>query len=1312
MASLVKMQILGLRSFGPDEKDAQMVAFNSPLTLILGQNGCGKTTIIEALKYATCGELPSNTQQGSGFVHDPKINNRVEVRGQVKLVCTTTKGEQVCIARSVQVQQKVKKLTFKSLDTTITRINPETKEKESLSGRCADVDTEMCYRLGVTKPILNYVIFCHQEESCWPLEENKKLKEKFDAIFDSTKYNRCLEDTRLKRKNMIHDVNIKKSNLVYLKQFQNDAIDKQKALDETKAKLVQTQTEIVELQEKEKPIQEKLIELKEQERNATSLNTKIEGIKGRLKELLKSKDHLNKLIINRFEGTDEELQAAIDSFDEDHRVKKDELKQLEPEKSELLKEQKKLDKDISKKTNQVGQLSNAEDQHKSTIAKCNHEINNLGKKLEIEAYNTTQMTATSTDSKEKLDELNAKIEERQNRLEELHKSHENAESLAQKKIDECREKRSACDAEIKSKETQLKKVNADFDKVTADILAADESANTLVALENKLTRLNSELEEFEQSVNLPDLEKLINDQKDEKYQLGDEIKALKKERENLLMIRDQQTELDKLNIKREEQESKIQRLKNKHQETIEHLLGEIPEERLKSKFQSRLDEIKKDTQKKDKMVKELNDKMIGLKANRKNKAEKLVEMETELRTKETEIYDLCENRDFDIVLNEIADEIKTKQDLKGTWYGTEFLYNKYIGKLQQPNACCPLCHRDFDAQSEAIELKEEIEGIVRKIPQQSEDIENQLKVLLVKHEKLLLLKPTIEKVRSLKDIEIPSVRSELEDLDKEMSKLQRESSDLEGELEQPRKDAEMASSAQSDIINLDTYMTELVTMVRQISDLSAKLGTKGKDNSYEQVSEELQKKEEAHEKLSRNFDSNQTKLREESKRLNDMKEKKNKLVQEQLDLRDKSQRRAELGDKQTELQTQKDTLRKEIDEKKDELQPLDAQLKSLMKEKSELSKENRKLYNEERNIVTAFEQQYHSIVKLQNEIENYERKGGSATLDNAREELKVMVNKMEELKAKEEVFNGKINGIREFLSNLQSSRMDLTNNQMLRQKDEEENKYNKQITELTEQHGDDLNLRQLRQETQKCSQEAGKISHKIGQAQGAEKELQNSIKAAEKELQADKYKNAAENYRNLLIEVKAKELAAADLGNYILALDWAMIHFHKERMKTINTIIRNLWRQIYSGNDIDTIEIKTEESDSNSADKRRMYNYRVVCRRGDVEMDMRGRCSAGQKVLACLIIRMALAETFSKNCGILALDEPTTNLDQENIDSLSTALADIISHRSRQKNFQLIVITHDEDFLLRLSHSEKIPYYLKVHRNQHGKSEVQQVAVN
>lgn len=59
-----------------------------------------------------------------------------------------------------------------------------------------------------------------------------------------------------------------------------------------------------------------------------------------------------------------------------------------------------------------------------------------------------------------------------------------------------------------------------------------------------------------------------------------------------------------------------------------------------------------------------------------------------------------------------------------------------------------------------------------------------------------------------------------------------------------------------------------------------------------------------------------------------------------------------------------------------------------------------------------------------------------------------------------------------------------------------------------------------------------------------------------------------------------------------------------------------------------------------------------------VEMDMRGRCSAGQKVLASIIIRLALAESFGTNCGILALDEPTTNLDKDNIQSLAAALAE------------------------------------------------------
>lgn len=65
-------------------------------------------------------------------------------------------------------------------------------------------------------------------------------------------------------------------------------------------------------------------------------------------------------------------------------------------------------------------------------------------------------------------------------------------------------------------------------------------------------------------------------------------------------------------------------------------------------------------------------------------------------------------------------------------------------------------------------------------------------------------------------------------------------------------------------------------------------------------------------------------------------------------------------------------------------------------------------------------------------------------------------------------------------------------------------------------------------------------------------------------------------------------------------------------------------------------------------------------------------------MLACLIIRLALAETFCLNCGILALDEPTTNLDAANAASLAEALREVMEARRAQSNFQLVVITHDE----------------------------------
>ncbi|TMW43633.1 hypothetical protein DOY81_011287 [Sarcophaga bullata] len=230
-----------------------------------------------------------------------------------------------------------------------------------------------------------------------------------------------------------------------------------------------------------------------------------------------------------------------------------------------------------------------------------------------------------------------------------------------------------------------------------------------------------------------------------------------------------------------------------------------------------------------------------------------------------------------------------------------------------------------------------------------------------------------------------------------------------------------------------------------------------------------------------------------------------------------------------------------------------------------------------------------------------------------------------------------------------------------------------------------------------------KITVHKGELLGQRGEVKHQIKKLEKELAEPKYRDSLMNYKRTYYEVQLCKKVVNDLGQHRVALEWALMQFHTEKMREINRLIREYWRLIYRGNDIDYIQIQTEEGKdaASSMDRRRSYNYRVIQSKNNSEIEMRGRCSAGQRVLASLIIRMALAETFSSNCGVLALDEPTTNLDRVNILSLCDALNRIVEERQSQSNFMLIIITHDEAFISTLG---KINSYHRVSRNEECKS--------
>lgn len=202
-------------------------------------------------------------------------------------------------------------------------------------------------------------------------------------------------------------------------------------------------------------------------------------------------------------------------------------------------------------------------------------------------------------------------------------------------------------------------------------------------------------------------------------------------------------------------------------------------------------------------------------------------------------------------------------------------------------------------------------------------------------------------------------------------------------------------------------------------------------------------------------------------------------------------------------------------------------------------------------------------------------------------------------------------------------------------------------------------------------------------------------------------------HRQQVLRCAASEAGIADLERYAKALDQAIMRYHGHKMDEINRLLRDLWTATYRGADIDTVAIRADsaaEGPSSLSSTARTYNYRVVMLKGDdsTELDMRGRSSAGQRVLASLIIRLALAETFGQACGILALDEPTTNLDRDNIQALAAALADIIRVRRQQANFQLVIITHDEEFVEMLGRYECADHYYRVFKDDAQCSTIEQ----
>ncbi|XP_050818487.1 DNA repair protein RAD50 isoform X2 [Gopherus flavomarginatus] len=1236
MSKIDKMSILGVRSFGVEDKDKQVITFFSPLTILVGPNGAGKTTIIECLKYISTGDFPPGTK-GHSFVHDPKVANETDVRAQIRLQFRDVTGELIAVQRSMVCTQKGKKTEFKTLEGIITRTKHG--EKVSLSSKCAEIDREMISALGVSKSVINNVIFCHQEESNWPLSEGRALKQKFDEIFSATRYIKALETLRQVRQKQSLRVKECQTELKYLKQNKEKAREIQDHLSNREAQLAASKENVKSIENQLDPLKNRLAEIEQNLAKVVRLDNEIKALDSRKRQMEKDNQDLQQKMEKVFQGTDDQLRDMYQNHQRTVKEKERRLTGCQRELDRASKECQRFNREKSELLVEQGRLQLQADRHQQDIRTRDSLIQTLAAMLELDGFERTPFNERQINSFHKL------VKERQER------EVETASQLMERELDEA-EKNS---------------------NVETLVLEVQKLQNEKANLDKVLQKLDQEME-----------------------QLNLHTKTI--------------TQMDMFNKDKVDKEEQIRKIKSRHSDELNSLLGYFPNKKqLEDWIHAKTREI---NQTRDKLA-QLNKELASAEQNKNHISIELRKKEEQLSNYEDKLFDVCGSQDFDSDLYKLQDEIEKTSKQRAMLAGATAVYSQFITQLTDENqSCCPVCQRVFQTESELQDVISDLQSKLRLAPDKLKSTESDLKKREKKRDEMMGLKPIRQTIAELKEKDIPDLRNKLQNVNRDIQRLKSDVEEQETLLGTVMPEEESAKACLQDITLMERYQTDLRDVERKIAQLANKLQGVDLDRTLMKVSQEKQGKKHLWDTVTGKIELNQKLKQDQQTQIQQLKSTVNELKAEKLQISSNMQRQQQLEDQTVELSTGVQSLYREIKEAKDQLFPLEATLEKLQRERVDLiNKKNtsNKVTQEKINEIKEKVKNIHDYVK---EIEKYIQGGKEDYKKQKESELDEVKTQLADCEKQKEKISKEMGTIRQDIDTQKIQERWLEDNLTLRKRNEDL----KEVEEERKQHlkeMGEMKVPQLKNERQRLEEKIEDLKRNHSLALGRQRGFEEEIIRFKKELRESQFKDAEEKYREMMIVMRTTELVNRDLDMYYKALDKAIMTFHSMKMEEINKIIRDLWRSTYRGQDIEYIEIRSDADENVSAsDKRRSYNYRVVMIKGDTALDMRGRCSAGQKVLASLIIRLALAETFCLNCGILALDEPTTNLDRENIESLAHALVEIIKSRSQQHNFQLLVITHDEDFVELLGRSEYVEKFYRIKKNIDQCSEIVKCSVS
>ena len=1300
MSSVYKLSIQGIRSF--DSNDRETIEFGTPLTLIVGMNGSGKTTIIECLKYATTGDLPPNSK-GGVFIHDPKITGEKDVRAQVKLAFTSANGLNMIVTRNIQLLAKRTTNTFKTLEGQLVAIN-KVGERTTLSTRSTELDNQVPLYMGVPKAILEYVIFCHQEDSLWPLSEPSNLKKKFDEIFQAMKFTKALDNLKTIKKDMAVDIKLLKQSVEHMKLDRDRSKATKMNIYQLEAKVGEFTTEVESIEADLRVLTEKGDRLFKSNQDFQKVLSKLENL-NTLHSITTNDISRIEKSIEKMDMPRKEIEEMLNNFTKTIKIKEEEIMQME-ESMELKRgESSELRKLFNRLIGQQGELKAQQDQyHKRTsdlhslievLANSYSLENSKGNIADFTVALKNKMKTVNEDLTDFTRELNTSINELESKLKEI--TYE--ETVQQQKVDYNKSDKQKVEQRIAELETQVEVIR--------------QKPEDLDDAKVSLKKLNDELLAFDKDSSSDEILASIKTKNDSIILLENAIEEV----QNKISKTNEHAELfAKLGISKESlqvketQYSKIKDTLSSNEKLAEWNLT-ISDD-LDVDFKRFFIELQKNIALSNREFNDENKKYTEAMFHQKSLEKTISKNNDSLnkikKTLEDSLPEDCPIEEYEDVVQESELSYKTAlENLK--MHQTTLEFNRKALEVANDKDCCYLCSRKFETTEFRSKILEELKKKTdAKFETTLRDIVNEEKSNL---EELRSLERYVIQLRTLQESNATNT-AQLNSSNEEvltLEKVRNEAEQRNIQFKERKEYAEQVLRSQIDkYFELGKDIADLKSESNRISQQLEVYGNK--DGDVLSVSELQQEQRDKQEKI--------REMRRGISDLQELRETKNKQHTNLVNsIRDTT---SSINDIERALGNSEE-LKNQISKSRVEIENLDRDIGQLSSDLHGLSErrllqvkalaDGRTSFNakleQKRGVQSSINNdvgKYSDILKSIEEFENNDKDALARCVSECEHTSKTL----SDLDKKIEEMSSTINVKKQKIQDSNNEQRNLRDNIELLKLETKLSDIDTSIQQLDVQNAE-IEREKYQEESSRIRNQYEKLTSENAGKLGEIKQLQNQIESLNRQLRTD-YKDVDEKYRKEWVELQTRTFVTDDIDTYSKTLDNAIMRYHGLKMEDINRIIDELWKRTYSGTDIDTIKIQSDEVANKTRGK--SYNYRVVMYKQDAELDMRGRCSAGQKVLASIIIRLALSETFGINCGVIALDEPTTNLDEENIESLAKSLSNIIGFRRHQKNFQLIVITHDEKFLNYMNASDFTDHFFKVKRDDRQKSQIEWVDIN